>query len=193
MHNVFCQNVGTKSAATTVSAKLASSLMPTAGPVILASVCSTTVTITVLMGIELRRMQQWRPYCSAIQCAPYSVPYSVVENACVFEQRIINGIKYYSKGCNQPNACLSNQFQNSALLIPATGLLQCNSGVDNDSTCYFCCFNQMCNSQFGVFNDYFGYYQNGCDGITSPYQHVEIEIFGPVTSDQVSQALIITW
>ena len=40
-------NVGTKLAATTVSVKLALSLMPTAGPAILISVWSTIVTITV--------------------------------------------------------------------------------------------------------------------------------------------------
>jgi len=58
------------------------------------------------------------------------------------ELRRINGIQYISKGCKQPEACLSNYGQNWAQR--GNGLTQCNQKAD--STCHYCCFSHLCNA-----------------------------------------------
>ena len=66
------------------------------------------------------------------------------DNACQVELRRINGVQYISKGCKQPEACLSNYAQNWA--ERGNGITQCNQ--QEDSTCHYCCFSHLCNAGF---------------------------------------------
>ena len=60
----------------------------------------------------------------------------VGENSCSVQVRRIDGVQYISKGCKQTQACISNFYQNSALISETE--TQCNQNHQH-STCHHCC------------------------------------------------------
>ena len=55
-------------------------------------------------------------------------------------------LQYYSKGCKQAQACISNFAQNSMSI--GQNATQCNTEGVEHSTCHHCCFENLCNAGY---------------------------------------------